>query len=540
MTILGTSSGARPLMNHDVLLHLDRLSSENALLRYELEWNRRLTSLRDWLAWFSAAGCGAGQHVAWLSRQDRDPIEHPATLLPRVPDSLRNSLPAAGDCLEQAVGETATPTLPLRAEPAWRYQVTVGGATGALAFQRWPVISGDPRADRMLVLRLAAELNFTSPHNPAALPDAELQLVREMLELRALTDLEFRTPQDMLREFLGKLAELVELERATLHLCTETPSSSAARDSGLSAGGEGTTTAQTAGVPLEIAQRWEQWETRFFQLRRCLTITRQYPDATQDDDSDLSAAPPDWLKSVCQIPIQCNGQIQGWLLLSGRQSRNLGAAEKSLLEWAGQFLLTAFRRAEERTQLETRARRDALTGLANRHTFDQEFPRLLEHCHRDAVPCSLLLVDVDHFKKTNDTHGHQAGDQVLRAIAQRVAQAAQGQRVTDRPLVARYGGEEFAVILPNVPAAGAKRIAEDILRSISDQPVNCETADGAIALSVTVSIGIATAEQTPANSRQLFADADRSLYAAKQAGRNRVMLLSHRAQPASSAAALVF
>jgi diguanylate cyclase (GGDEF)-like protein len=167
------------------------------------------------------------------------------------------------------------------------------------------------------------------------------------------------------------------------------------------------------------------------------------------------------------------------------------------------------RRAEAEDKLEELATTDALTGLKNRRKFDHEIDSEWRRALRHKSPLSLLMIDADHFKTYNDTHGHQAGDEVLVGIAICISDSV--KRAGD--CAARYGGEEFAVLLPDTSAMDAMTIAETIRRKVqgwSDEPVMS-----------TVSVGIASVTPSQALDWAAFVHAaDKALYAAKAAGRN--------------------
>jgi diguanylate cyclase len=169
---------------------------------------------------------------------------------------------------------------------------------------------------------------------------------------------------------------------------------------------------------------------------------------------------------------------------------------------------------EQQQQLErrtTEARTDALSGLANRRAFDDALQQGLKNAEIENTPMCLMMVDVDHFKKFNDTHGHQAGDAVLRQVAKVLATGARSQ-----DLVARYGGEEFSIIFPNTPMSEASQLAEELRAAVAQRKFNFEGTE----LQVTVSAGLAMLE--PADSiESLTRRADSALYAAKEGGRNR-------------------
>jgi len=161
--------------------------------------------------------------------------------------------------------------------------------------------------------------------------------------------------------------------------------------------------------------------------------------------------------------------------------------------------------------------RDALTGLANRRQFELTIGREIDRVARSGEPALVLMVDIDHFKAVNDTHGHPAGDQVLKAVAQALQD---GVRPMDT--VARYGGEEFAIILPSCPPAFGPTAAERIRARVAASPV---TVAPGVDVSVTVSLGGAYAPQWVRSSAALWVErADRQLYRAKSEGRNRVCL----------------
>lgn len=161
--------------------------------------------------------------------------------------------------------------------------------------------------------------------------------------------------------------------------------------------------------------------------------------------------------------------------------------------------------------------KDPLTGLANRRQFHTVLERGIEVVARSGESALLLMLDIDHFKKVNDTHGHQAGDQVLQAIAKCLEGCV-------RPMdtVARYGGEEFAVVLPNCQVSFGAAVAERIRRAVEALPISISPL---VTLHVTVSMGGAYAPEWVRSTTTLWTErADLQLYRAKSEGRNRVCL----------------
>jgi diguanylate cyclase len=159
---------------------------------------------------------------------------------------------------------------------------------------------------------------------------------------------------------------------------------------------------------------------------------------------------------------------------------------------------------------------DPLTTLANRKFFDDAFRRMLKEAEVKMQPLSVILTDIDHFKKFNDTYGHLTGDQVLRLVAVSLKHNVKGQDVA-----ARYGGEEFAVLLPKTPLDQAVIVAEHIRRAVQSKEL-VRRSTGETLGRVTISIGVATWRKGD-TSATMLERADTCLYAAKDAGRNRVI-----------------
>ena len=171
-------------------------------------------------------------------------------------------------------------------------------------------------------------------------------------------------------------------------------------------------------------------------------------------------------------------------------------------------------------ELERLAVHDGLTGVVNRRGFDNALNIAWSSAARNHLPVSLLMVDVDHFKRFNDTYGHQAGDECLKAIAKILQKAA--QRPAD--IVARYGGEEFAVILPSIDSHGAGKVASRIVDLVSGLMIPHVGGEGGL---VTVSVGAAAVIPDPDSTPEgLIQLADGYLYEAKHAWRNRMVLQS--------------
>ena len=168
------------------------------------------------------------------------------------------------------------------------------------------------------------------------------------------------------------------------------------------------------------------------------------------------------------------------------------------------------------------ATRDQLTGMLNRREFDRIMAEEAERSQRFGQPLSLVMVDIDHFKAVNDTHGHPAGDAVLKEVAKILTAQL---RSVDR--VARYGGEEFALILMQTGRPAAGEVAQRVVKTVAANPVVIE---GGITLKLTISAGVAVLPNDVSRIELLVGAADRSLYAAKRGGRNRVVMYADLAK----------
>lgn len=205
-----------------------------------------------------------------------------------------------------------------------------------------------------------------------------------------------------------------------------------------------------------------------------------------------------------------NGQVQG-VCLTIHDATELAEATRLLDQTM-----------EHALDLEESNHRDNLTGLYNRKYFDEQITQDIAGARRYDWPLTLALIDIDHFKTVNDQHGHLGGDAVLRRLAERL----QGMlRPADS--LCRYGGEEFALILPQVNLEAAGFLLERLRRAIETMPIEIDSGR----CTVTISAGVALweARVTPG---ELIARADKSLYASKHAGRNRVTFYREQDQDA--------
>ena len=169
-------------------------------------------------------------------------------------------------------------------------------------------------------------------------------------------------------------------------------------------------------------------------------------------------------------------------------------------------------------EAEDLAHRDGLTQIANRRSFDTALLDEWQRCLRQGAPLSLVLLDIDHFKAYNDRYGHPAGDECLRRVAARIADAVSHPG----DLAARFGGEEFGILLPGADGAGAQLVAQRVHEGVRELTIPHEASS--VATVVTVSVGVASVVPTSSfTSRGLLLAADQALYAAKETGRDRIV-----------------
>jgi diguanylate cyclase len=211
------------------------------------------------------------------------------------------------------------------------------------------------------------------------------------------------------------------------------------------------------------------------------------------------------------------GEIGGILARLVEETRRMVALNRDMqghLRAAGSEIdLLRRNLGEARAQAET----DALTGIANRKRFDEALRNAIADATEAGGALTLLMVDIDHFKRFNDAHGHQVGDQVLRLVARTLTDC-----VRDGDLPARYGGEEFAVVLPRTTLEAARPIAERIRTTLAVRKIVRRNTGEELG-GITISLGAALLRpgDTPA---ALIARADSALYAAKRQGRNRLVV----------------
>lgn len=226
---------------------------------------------------------------------------------------------------------------------------------------------------------------------------------------------------------------------------------------------------------------------------------------------------PNVFQSVCIFPLEVKEEMLGAVVFLGQKDKFFSQSVRKILEVLSLQASIAIKNAKMVRDLEQLATTDGLTGLINHRTFQKQLIHEIERAKRTSTPLSLMLVDLDHFKKINDNYGHPMGDFVLKQIA-----AFLKQSVRNVDYVARYGGEEFAIILPDTSSEDAHMLATRMAAEVRKK----EMIDQGIKLSVTFSIGISTYPEHAVLKEQLIDFADTALYHSKKTGRNKATLFT--------------
>jgi diguanylate cyclase (GGDEF)-like protein len=216
------------------------------------------------------------------------------------------------------------------------------------------------------------------------------------------------------------------------------------------------------------------------------------------------------------VPISSHEADVGVLCLYREDRDGFLPFETELLTAFSYFAAGAIQSARRLARSERLAATDPLTGLPNRRALDARLADEIARIRRHERPLCVVMLDIDHFKRVNDTYLHPGGDAVLRQLA-----AVLRQQVRDVDFVARYGGEEFCLVLPETDVAAGRLVAERIRHAAADTAVQ---APGGCEIRFTVSLGVAHADEAPETAAALLAQADQALYTAKSEGRNRVVV----------------
>lgn len=220
------------------------------------------------------------------------------------------------------------------------------------------------------------------------------------------------------------------------------------------------------------------------------------------------------IQNILIIPLLLRHKIIGEIILANRIGTDgFSEADEDILLTFGFHAAFALEKARLHQEVRQLATIDGLTGLYNHRAFQERIETEIERARRFGSKVSLLMMDIDNFKRLNDTYGHSMGDEVLRRIGCKIV-----ENIRNIDFAARYGGEEFTVVLPETNLEGAKITAERIREAIKDYRIT----HGENLISVTVSIGVSTYPDNASSRMDLIEKADAALYEAKRSGRDRV------------------
>jgi diguanylate cyclase (GGDEF)-like protein len=219
----------------------------------------------------------------------------------------------------------------------------------------------------------------------------------------------------------------------------------------------------------------------------------------------------DRTRSGIFVPLMLKGEAIGVLSAQSYQTYTYTDENEKVLDQLASQAAIAIENARLYAELQELAIHDPLTGVFNRRHFFKHAGEEIAKANRYHQPLSVILFDIDHFKRVNDTYGHPTGDRVLQLIAQRCR-----ANLRDVDIICRYGGEEFIVLMPSTDMTNASVAAERLRRCVLQE--NIDTGDSPL----TISLGVAAYDENCKDIDALLARADKALYAAKNSGRNRV------------------
>lgn len=313
--------------------------------------------------------------------------------------------------------------------------------------------------------------------------------------------------QELVRLLLAEYKQAFALEFVTLALLDRDGEASAILDRAPAD--------ETLDAGLTLLPSPEPLEALYRQSRR------PYLGAFAPQHQPYFGAPPGAIASVALLPLMRQGELIGSVHFGSADADRYGpACATDLLERLAEVVAICLESALAQERLKQAGLTDALTGVQNRRYFEHRCQVEISQARRYKYALACMFLDVDHFKRINDKHGHPSGDDVLRSVAKTITAQL---RVGDT--IARYGGEEFVILLPQSALNHSQQIAERIRASIEEMSVQAHSGEP---IKVTISIGLAMlpegelARQQPQLAERLIAAADQALYQAKNCGRNRV------------------
>jgi diguanylate cyclase (GGDEF)-like protein/PAS domain S-box-containing protein len=277
-----------------------------------------------------------------------------------------------------------------------------------------------------------------------------------------------------------------------------------------------------SGQFLEVVARWGDGPLGdpIFSVEDCWALRRGQVHEVTDPDAGLLCrhVVRQADKAYLCMPLTVQGETLGIFCLAGaRDKRNTNqVGQLQLVVTVSEAIKLSLSNLKLREKLRAEAIHDPLTGLFNRRYLEETLPRELHRARRTNAPLSVVMLDLDGFKRFNDTYGHDAGDALLRELGKLVR-----EKLRKSDISCRYGGEEFVLVLPDSSLADAEQRVEQIRAQIKEMQI---PHGDQLLRAITVSAGVAQADERTANPNELLRAADSALYAAKNAGRDRVVV----------------
>jgi diguanylate cyclase (GGDEF)-like protein len=225
------------------------------------------------------------------------------------------------------------------------------------------------------------------------------------------------------------------------------------------------------------------------------------------------------------VPLKLGKSVKGILSTQSYSADAYSEEDKETLELLAAHAAVALENAHLFSEVQELAITDSLTKIYNRRRFFELAEQEFERSRRYTRPLSVIMLDIDHFKRVNDTYGHAVGDLVLETLANLVQKS-----LREVDVFARYGGEEFVILLPETTSIEAQLTAERIRQLISRTPIQ----SGSNTIEITISFGVVELEDTCRNIEELLDRSDQAMYHSKRTGRNRVSIWSPNSQPKPS------